>query len=420
MKNKKLLVLLAATMLIGIFAGCGKKEAPVANEPALETEKAEESVEPVKEEEVVEEVEEDVVATPFLADLEKYDSIISTLTEEQYYAFAGIGEDYDALLVTDGVYDYGDGIMAAIDAKVYGFGSDGKIYEAGSVWSDGTAYPIAVYENSIMFGGNHRMAMACVRDGSVIIEKEADEVFDEQGNATYSYNEGDIDNIQEVEDDSILSEMFETYNNATVINFFRGEAEVACEMEMGDYPSNAFEERTGKTSFSSYDEIIGLLEGEEAYALVNIKGYDGEVLLVAENTFDDLLGHIATIECTPYTLKSDGKCSADSLLYSGGTATPLAIDNDGVVFAVTHTSVEKSCYGENGTDNASIMILASVYADELDDNGTPKSVSGFTRTKNSVVDDDSKFLEGDEVDLFKKLYAEYEKAEPISFTRVDK
>ena len=420
MKNKKLLVLLAATMLIGIFAGCGKKEAPVANEPALETEKAEESVEPVKEEEVVEEVEEDVVATPFLADLEKYDSIISTLTEEQYYAFAGIGEDYDALLVTDGVYDYGDGIMAAIDAKVYGFGSDGKIYEAGSVWSDGTAYPIAVYENSIMFGGNHRMAMACVRDGSVIIEKEADEVFDEQGNATYSYNEGDIDNIQEVEDDSILSEMFETYKNATVINFFRGEAEVACEMEMGDYPSNAFEERTGKTSFSSYDEIIGLLEGEEAYALVNIKGYDGEVLLVAENTFDDLLGHIATTECTPYTLKSDGKCSADSLLYSGGTATPLAIDNDGVVFAVTHTSVEKSCYGENGTDNASIMILASVYADELDDNGTPKSVSGFTRTKNSVVDDDSKFLEGDEVDLFKKLYAEYEKAEPISFTRVDK
>ena len=420
MKNKKLLVLLAATMLIGIFAGCGKKEVPVANEPALETEKAEESVEPVKEEEVVEEVEEDVVATPFLADLEKYDSIISTLTEEQYYAFAGIGEDYDALLVTDGVYDYGDGIMAAIDAKVYGFGSDGKIYEAGSVWSDGTAYPIAVYENSIMFGGNHRMAMACVRDGSVIIEKEADEVFDEQGNATYSYNEGDIDNIQEVEDDSILSEMFETYKNATVINFFRGEAEVACEMEMGDYPSNAFEERTGKTSFSSYDEIIGLLEGEEAYALVNIKGYDGEVLLVAENTFDDLLGHIATTECTPYTLKSDGKCSADSLLYSGGTATPLAIDNDGVVFAVTHTSVEKSCYGENGTDNASIMILASVYADELDDNGTPKSVSGFTRTKNSVVDDDSKFLEGDEVDLFKKLYAEYEKAEPISFTRVDK
>ena len=153
-----------------------------------------------------------MVETPFITDLEKYDSVISKLTKNQYYAFAEIGEDYDALLVADGVYDNGDGNMAAIDAKVYGFGNDGKLYEAGSVWSDGTAYPLAVYDKSIMFGGNHRMTMACVRDGSVIIEKEAYEEFDEQGNATYRYHEGDIDNIKEVEDDSILVEMYDIYS----------------------------------------------------------------------------------------------------------------------------------------------------------------------------------------------------------------
>lgn len=111
--------------------------------------------------------------------------------------------------------------MVAIDAKVYGIGDDGIIYEAGSVWSDGTAYPLAVYENSIMFGGNHRMTMACVRDASVIIEKEADEEFDEQGNVKYSYNEGDIDDIKTVDDDSVLSEMFRAYESAVVINFFQ-------------------------------------------------------------------------------------------------------------------------------------------------------------------------------------------------------
>ena len=420
-KTKKFYVaIMMATLAMGLLTGCGKKDAPALAGDNSDVATVQEDIASEHTEDDATEEQEDTVATPFLDDLEKYDSIISKLTTDQYYAFAAIGEDYDALLVTDGVYDYGDGIMATIDAKVYGFDSNGKLYEAGSVWSDGTAYPISVYENSIMFGGNHHMTMACVRDGSVIIEKEAIEEFDEQGNATYTYNEGDIDNIKEVEDDSILKEMYEMFGNATVINFFQGEAEPTGDAGMEVYPSNEFENRVGKTSFSSYDEIIGLLEGDEAYALVNVKGYDGEVLLVTEYTYDDLLGHIATTECTPYTMKSSGEVTADSLILSGGTANPVALDKDGVFFAVSHTSVEKSCYGDNGTDNKAIMIMASVYAIEFDDNGMPKTVSGFTRTKNSVVDDDSVFLEGNEVDLLDKLFAEYEKTEPISFTKVSK
>ena len=67
-----------------------------------------------------------------------------------------------------------------------------------------------------------------------------------------------------------------------------------------------------------------------------------------------------------------------------------------------------------------LFSLTSVYADELDDNGTPKSVSGFTRTKNSLVNDDNVFLNGDEIELWTQLWEEYEKAEPISFTKVSK
>lgn len=430
-KSKKYLVAaLIAASAVAMLTGCGKKGAFTVDGPELDMDKVKEAIETgtYPEDEAVEEKaeeveevaeEEETVATPFLEDLEKYDKIISKLTKDQYYAFAGIGEDYDALLVTDGVYDNGDGNMAAIDAKVYGIGSNGRIYEAGSVWSDGTAYPIAVYENSIMFGGNHSMTMACVRDASVIIEREAYEEFDEQGNATYKYNEGDIDNIQTLEDDSVLKEMYDIYSKATVINFTPGEAEATGDMEEV-YPSNDFEDRVGKTSFESYDEIIGLLEGDEAYALVDVKGYDGKVLLVADNTYDDLLGHIATTECTPYTVKSNGECTADSLLFTGGTATPVSLSKDGVFYTATHTSVEKSCYGENGTDDVAIIMMAYVYADELDDNGNAKSVSGFTRTKNSVIEDDSVFLEGNETEIFTKLVKEYEKTEPISFTKVSK
>ncbi len=415
--KKVAVAFLTAVLALGMLTGCGKKEETVTEEQEISTENVETENTGKQEETTVVESAEETVTTPFLDDLEKYDSIISTLTTEQYYAFAPIGEDYDALLVTDGVYDNGDGNMAAIDAKVYGFGSNGVIYEAGSVWSDGTAYPLAVYENSIMFGGNHHMSMACVRDGSVIIEKEADEVFDEQGNATYSYNEGNIDDIREVEDNSILTEMYKTYEKAIVINFFKGEAEFTPDEELGDYPSNSFEERVGKTSFESYDEIIGLLEGDEAYALVNVKGYDGEVLLVTNYTYDDLLGHIATTECTPYTVKSSGVCSADSAIVSGGTATPIKIDKDGVLCTATHVSVEKNCYGTNGTDDVAIIVLATVYADELDDNGNPKTVGGFIRTKNSVVDDDSKTIESNDADTYKQLFDDYNNAEEISFTK---
>ena len=416
-KTKKCLAaILAAVLSVGMLVGCKKGEATKATEEAKQETVEETNSEPT--EEVTE--EESSVATPFLEDLEKYDSIISTLTTNQYYAFASVCEDYDVLLVADGVYDNGDGNMAAIDATVYGI-ENGETCYAGSVWSDGTAYPIAVYEDYLMFGGNHHMAMANVIDSTVIIQKEASEEFDEQGNATYFLNEGDLDNIKELEDDSVLKEMYETYSKAMVINFFQGEAEASEEpvgdIEIGDYPSNELEERVGKTSFDSYDEIIGLLEGDEAYALVNMKGYDGKVLLVAESVYDDLLGHMATMECTPYTMKSDGKVSADSLLYSGGTATPLAMDKEGNVFTCTHQSIDKQCYGENGTDNTGIMVMASVSAEELDDKGMPKSVIGFIRTKNSLVDDDNVFLNGDEVNLWTELWDEYNDAEPISFTK---
>lgn len=184
-----------------------------------------------------------------------------------------------------------------------------------------------------------------------------------------------------------------------------------------DYPTNDFEARVGKTTFESYDEIIGLLEGEEAYALVNVKGYDDQVLMVASYTYDDLLGHIATTECTLYTMKPSGICTADGMVYSGGTATPITIDDEGVIYATTHMSVEKSCYGENGTGIPALMVLAYVYTDELDDEGNPKSVDGFVRTKNSLINDDSISVEGD-VEIYRQMFTDYDNTQVISFTRV--
>ena len=183
-----------------------------------------------------------------------------------------------------------------------------------------------------------------------------------------------------------------------------------------DAPSSAVEERVGKTSFDSYDEIIGLLEGDEAYALVDVKGYDGQVLLITDSTYDNLDGNRATIEATPYTLKSNGKVTADSALFSGGTATPLAIDDEGEILLATHHTFEKDCYGTNGTDDTALMVMTYIYVDTFDEEGRPATVGGFVRTENTVIDNDGTEVDSTDVELFDKMYEDYGKAHIINFT----
>ena len=225
MLTKKCLTAIGIAVLsAGMLMGCGDSAVEKAEETTAQIEDATTQTEETAEQQENNEIEEEEgsVVTPYLDDLEKYDSILSTVTKDQYYAFAAVGEGEDVLLVTDGVFDNGDGTMAAIDAKVYAIADNGQIYEAGSVWSDGTAYPIAVADDLFMFGGNHHMSEATVVDGSVILLQTAYEEFDEEGNVTYSIMKDLEETI--VEDNSILTNLYDKYNNAIVINFTQGGA----------------------------------------------------------------------------------------------------------------------------------------------------------------------------------------------------
>lgn len=213
------------------------------------------------------------------------------------------------------------------------------------------------------------------------------------------------------QEEAVVQPQVETSEEATEADTEVPESDV-------DYPTNEMEERAGKTSFESYDEIIGLLKPEEAYALVNIKGYDGQVLLITNFTYDNLDGNMAAVEATPYTVKSNGKVSADSMFVAGGTANPIAIDSEGVVYLGTHTTMDRQCYGTNGTDDVGVMLLSTVYIDEFDEEGKPAKVGGFIRTKNTVIDDDSEDIESDNVAIFDEMFEEYSKAKVVNFTVV--
>lgn len=190
------------------------------------------------------------------------------------------------------------------------------------------------------------------------------------------------------------------------------------EPELGDYPANEFEERVGVYAFESYDEIIGMLEGEEAYAYVQLMGADEPILLVTSYTYDNLDGNRAAIDATPYLLYPDGKYKAGSIMASGSTATPLALTDDGCIIVATHTSVEKECLGENGTDIPGIMVMSYIYT-ECGDDGEPETFGGFVRDKNTVVNNDGVEIAEDDEQSYLDAFAEYEESEVINFTYGD-
>lgn len=194
--------------------------------------------------------------------------------------------------------------------------------------------------------------------------------------------------------------------------------EIEAEPELGDYPSNEFEERVGKYVFESYDEIIGLMEGAESYAYVDVLGADEPILLVTSYTYDNLDGNRAAIGATPYLKYPDGQYKAGSVLASGSTATPLAMSEDGCIFVATHSTIGKYCLGENGTDVPGIMTLVYAY-EEISDELKPESYGGFIREKNTVIDNDGTPIAEDDDKTIKDLFAEYEKAQVINFTPID-
>lgn len=211
MKKNILVKTLLAALAVSALTACGQK--PAAEENVTETVV-------VEEEATVE--EESNINPPVLGASEQYASIISELQPGQAYGFADICSAFDVLLVSeDGAYDCGDGVMGAINAKIYGIDADGNVIEYGEASSGHTAYPLAVYEGCLMTCNNSRTMMEYI-DGetlSMITKKCVEVSYDEDGNATYGYMDADTQTDGTTDDDSMMQEMYDMYSNAIVINF---------------------------------------------------------------------------------------------------------------------------------------------------------------------------------------------------------
>jgi len=216
------------------------------------------------------------------------------------------------------------------------------------------------------------------------------------------------------------------YSLSTIAKDLNGFDEVAIALDImrlqsfdNEFLNNAMEARAGKTSFESYDEIISLLIPTEAYALVKIKGYDGEVLMITDGVFDNCDGeNMAAIDATLYTKKTNGEVTADTLIYTQGTAYPISVDKNGLIYCFGHHSIEESCYADNGTDDHALMIMKYIEVTEFDNEGYPTRVMGFYRDPDGFALDSYEYEETD-VDSFNKAFDEFAESTPVNFTAMD-
>lgn len=159
---------------------------------------------------------------------ESFDEIISLLDKGNGYAIVKVnGLDEEVLLITEGVYDNGDGNMASIDASVYRY-SDGSVINIGNVISDGTAYPISLDKDGRIYsGGHHQVSVDVISEETKAIMSQiyAYESFDENQNVTYGgfvrENNKVYENGVEIAegDSSVLEQCFKDYEEATPVNY---------------------------------------------------------------------------------------------------------------------------------------------------------------------------------------------------------
>lgn len=153
-----------------------------------------------------------------------YGETIGGSEDDELFAIIDTNAPLSVLLVTSHVYDDGKGKQAAIDCDVY-YLADREDKNIGTIKNMGTAYTISYDEIGIYTASDHSMQRFEVEKSRTIkLAKVINEQFNKNGNAAYTMEkENETKTISEEE----YYDVFDKYNNATVVSFAYGASDAA-------------------------------------------------------------------------------------------------------------------------------------------------------------------------------------------------
>ena len=176
-----------------------------------------------------------------------------------------------------------------------------------------------------------------------------------------------------------------------------------------DIPNSFVEEQAGKTEFDSYDDLISNMTAGQAYAYVTLTGYEGDVLLITDETYDDN-GSTAAMMVYVY-LEENGKVKFATIVGGSDTAYPVRYA-DNVLYTA---GSDEFCSYFVSEETQGVMVKDSVM-ESVDENGAASYI-GFLREKNNFDNDEE--IDTDSDQIFKEKMAEYDAAAVVDFTVVE-
>ena len=158
-----------------------------------------------------------VSCTPRVSVPGRFSSVTDTLSTGKHFAMVDIGGE-EALLVTDYVYDDLEGHMATINAHVYATDQKGNVIDCGEVFSQGTAYPLAVKDSCLFTAGHRFIQKHTFRSGNGKMIESGDllEVLDSLGEPLHYVIDGDMVCHP---GDSLVQAAYDEWASAEVISF---------------------------------------------------------------------------------------------------------------------------------------------------------------------------------------------------------
>lgn len=181
-----------------------------------------------------------------------------------------------------------------------------------------------------------------------------------------------------------------------------------------DRSPDFLQERTGQTSFDSYDAIIDQLQEGESYAFFGLDGYDGEILAITdaahEAEFQGLTGTVTT-EASFYAQGED-KAECIGRVSTGDENYPLR-NSDGLLYVCSENSYGEMKVQQN--DDGQYELYYVRYAGRTTENGetvynTLDRADGLAAAEILGVDSDTSF---------KALFTPLENIPPVSFWAYD-
>lgn len=149
---------------------------------------------------------------------ERFSSVTDTLSAGKHFALVDLGWKDEALLITDYVYDDLEGHMATINAHVYAADSDGKVVDCGEVFSQGTAYPLAVKDSCLYTAGHRFIRKHTLKYGSGKMDSAGDllEELDSLGEPLRYIIDDDIVCLP---GDSLVKAYYDEWAAADILSF---------------------------------------------------------------------------------------------------------------------------------------------------------------------------------------------------------